>query len=94
MYVGKFIFDNVEVNGGLYTKFVNGLDMHYMIPLRSEQQISEPLHFGKVYSDRNISVGNFVNRVKLETEFENTLMVYDFLIAYSKMYSFQLFVAE
>lgn len=49
--------------------------MHYIIPLRTEQQIFQSLHFGEVSSYHNISVQNVVNDCNLPTEFKNTLLV-------------------
>lgn len=49
--------------------------MKYLIPLRTDQQITKLLRFGEVSSYRNVAVANFVNQRELNFEFRNTFMV-------------------
>jgi hypothetical protein len=68
-------FDSISSDGPINTKQLNTIPIDRFILLHQSQIIPEILTFTRVSTGSDVSVGNFVNGLRIDKEFENTLLV-------------------
>lgn len=71
---GNVIFQSVHVSNFLNTLVINDVNTSSLIPLHTDQTISQNMHFQNLFASGNISIYNLVNGYDLESEMNNTVV--------------------